>query len=154
MEKEKKVLLQEIDEYKFKSYNVLNDNVSLKKKIKSLNNTILDRDIEIKTVKQDKEKYMAEVIDLNVKLKQLEKEENEMKAVIEELKQDSLAKLSKAKIDMDVVTKKYAEINEQIQNYKKFVKDMNGVIKILIKGSSDAIEVTKEIPELNTDKNQ
>ena len=67
-EKQKKEILREVEEYKFKSYNVLNDNATLKKRIKSLNNTILDRDIEIKTHKQDKEKYMTEVVDLKGKL--------------------------------------------------------------------------------------
>jgi hypothetical protein len=66
-EMEKKEMAKEIEEYKFKSYNVLNDNATLKKKIKSLNNTILDRDIELKTQKQDREKCMEEVINLKGK---------------------------------------------------------------------------------------
>lgn len=53
---------------------MLNDNANLKKKIKSLNNTILDRDIEVKTHKQDKEKYMDEIVKLKVSLKENEKE--------------------------------------------------------------------------------
>ena len=73
-EKQKKSIIKEVDEYKFKSYNVLNENANLKKKIKTLNNLILDRDIEIKTHKKDKESYMTELVNLKVMQKENEKE--------------------------------------------------------------------------------
>ena len=73
-EKQKKSIIKEVDEYKFKSYNVLNENANLKKKIKTLNNLILDRDIEIKTHKKDKDSYMTELVNLKVIQKDNEKE--------------------------------------------------------------------------------
>lgn len=73
---QKKALMQELDEYKYKSYNVLNENASLKGKIKNLNNSILDRDIEIKTHKSDKDKYMQEIVDLKVSSKETQNELN------------------------------------------------------------------------------
>ena len=153
-EKQKKSIMQEVDEYKYKSYNVLNDNANLKKKIKNLNNTILDRDIEIKTHKQDKEKYMSEIVDLKVKVKQAEKDLQDQKEKFEELHKEDETQLAKAKVETQSISAQYLENMELIQNYKKFVKDMSGVIKILIKGTSEAIDNTKDKPELNTKDNE
>ena len=97
---------------------------------------------------------MSEIVDLKVKIKQMEKEEQDKQHEIDEYKKESLVKLNKAKTEIDIYSKQIIENSEMIQNYNKFAKDMNGVIKLLIKESSEAIEYAREIPELSSDKNE
>ncbi|CAI2377607.1 unnamed protein product [Moneuplotes crassus] len=153
-DKQKKSLLQEVDEYKYKSYNVLNDNASLKKKIKSLNNTILDRDIEIKTHKQDKEKYMLEIVDLKVNIKESERVKEQLETKNQEEHRKNLVKQAKMEAELEAVHLKEVENRDVLYNYKKFAKNMNDVIKIFIKGSDSAIEATKDKEQFNTIENE
>jgi chromosome segregation ATPase len=153
-DKQRKELMKEVDEYKYKSYNVLNNNANLKKKIKSLNNTILDRDIEIKTHKQDKEKYVTELVDLKVKGKEIEKELQKQLEIQTTMKAQEEIRIAKIQNEAQSASQMLNENADLIYNYKKFVKDMNGVVKLLIKGSGSAIDHTKDKENLNTEENE
>lgn len=97
---------------------------------------------------------MTEIVDLKVTIKQMEKSKLDNDAEIDEYKKEINTKISKAKIEIDSYTKQVVESNELLQNYKKFAKDMNGVIKLLIKSSSEAIDLTRDIPKFNIDENE
>jgi len=73
-----------------------------------------------------------------------------MESLVESEKSD----VNQLKNELEVVNAKYTANIELIHNYNKFVKDMNGVVKILVKGSSKAIDATKDQELLNTHQNE
>lgn len=148
-DKEKKALQKDILDLKSKLYNSKNCDSSLGK-IKKLSTSLLDRDIEIKTLKADKERYMSEVVDLKVQQKSdYQKYETQISELQTQL--DSFKLQSKSEIES--MGLRIVENNDLLQNYKKFVRDMNGVVKLLVKGSTQAIDATKDKNELNTEEN-
>ena len=149
-DKQVKVLQKEIIDLKSKLFSNKNDG-NLATKVKKLNTSLLDRDIEIKTLKQDKDKYMSEIVDVKVKLKQVEAELGDKITVIQKQLETEKENTKEATEKMELKQKEGFEI---IQNYKKFVRDISGVVKLLVKNSTKAIDKTKDDEMFNTEQNQ
>ena len=56
--------------------------------------------------------------------------------------------------EVDNIIQDQGEKKEQITQYKKFVKDMSTVVKVLVKKATSAINSTKDNENYNTEENE